>query len=176
MMKAATAPASDTSFMAQGKEYQVKLIYLPDYSRPFSVSIWSGIGSVQMKVALQDGWMLTSLDGSADSKVSETLTALASIASSIAGATSGGAAAGGKQGKGNALGILSLPAQNLLKPGLYEFKYDGEEKFVGLFAVTYFCDDGPMAVASGQSWSQVCEKPDEELAPGVLSPSIAPPK
>jgi len=108
-----------------------------------------------MKAALQDGWMLTSLDGSADSKVSETLTALASIASSIAGATSGGAAKGAaKDIKGLDQGAAKPKLQ--LQPGLYGFRYESGI-LTGLYALTYFCDHGPVP-ADKKTWETACAK------------------
>src|ERR1043165_8063979 len=56
----AGAPSSNTSFMASTANYMVKLIYLPDYSRPMAVTMNAGLlGTASMNLTLQDGWMLT---------------------------------------------------------------------------------------------------------------------
>jgi hypothetical protein len=65
---ASPSPTTDTSFSMFTKQYGVKLIYLPDYSHPMALSVSTGlIGSAEMKPTFQDGWMLTSLDATADS-------------------------------------------------------------------------------------------------------------
>jgi hypothetical protein len=81
-----------------------------------------------MKPMLQDGWMLTSLDASADSKMAETLTALASIAGTVAG---GGTGAAAKSANNSASKLLNLPlgyneatTNSVLRPGLYSFYYN----------------------------------------------------
>ena len=122
-----SAPISDTSFMASTAQYQVKLVYLPDFSHPMAMNESTGLfGTSSMKPVLQDGWMLTSLDASADSKTAETLTALASIAGTVAG---GGAGAAAKTTKSATTTTQALLPQfgtginPILRPGLYRFVY-----------------------------------------------------
>jgi len=86
---APSAAPADTSFSATMVSYSVKLIYLPDYSRPMALKMSSGLfGTVSAVPALQDGWMLTSLSGSSDSAAA--LTALAGL---VSGTATGGAKA-----------------------------------------------------------------------------------
>ena len=93
-----TAAPADTSFSAAMAQYAVKLVYLPDYSQPMALKVRSGLlGTVSAAPTLQDGWMLTSVNGSSASGVPETLQALASIASGVA--TGGSSAAGGTAAK-----------------------------------------------------------------------------
>jgi len=140
------APASDTSFYEHTTQYAIKLIYLPDKTKPMAMSEHTGLfGSSEMKPALQDGWMLTSLDATADSKTSETLTALASLIGSVASATPAGAAAkAASPAKGTALNTESvnlseaLTGSHMLRPGLYEFVYNSDGTLKGLKHVAYF--------------------------------------
>jgi hypothetical protein len=123
-----TAPSAsgDTSFMAADTQTVAKIIYLPDYSRPMAVSEFPGLfGTSTMSASLQDGWMLTTLQGSGDSKTAETLTALGSLVSAVGGVVSGGGAAksavkapGGPGGQ-----AITNPLQ-LLPPGLYSPVYN----------------------------------------------------
>jgi hypothetical protein len=105
------------------KQYGIKLIYLPDYSRPMALQQSAGIGSTTMKPTLQNGWMLTTLDSSADSKVAETLSSVASIIGAIHGGSggSGGSKSGGGAG-GGAAGAGPVPP--VLPPGLYRLYFD----------------------------------------------------
>jgi hypothetical protein len=140
-----SAPISDTSFMAATPQYQVKLVYLPDLEHPMAMSSSTGLfGTSTMTPTLQDGWMLTSLNANADSKMSETLTALASIAGSVAGGGSGAAAKAAKNTVSStqfvspqftSQGKLVNP---VLRPGLYRFEYDTNGVLTGLKAVAFF--------------------------------------
>ena len=143
------APSSNTSFLASTPEYMLKLIYLPDQAKPMAVSVRTGLfGTASMKPGLQDGWMLTSLDASADSKTAETLTAIASLVSSAstAGAAPAAKAATQKK-KGGTTNLLSPEAiedfsDQVLRPGLYKFDYNDDGELVGMHAVTYFTENG----------------------------------
>ena len=86
------AAATDTSFAAAMVSYSAKIVYLPDTSHPMALQMHSGLfGTVAMAPTLQDGWMLTSLNGSDKSGGPEALSALASIV----GSATGGVATGG---------------------------------------------------------------------------------
>ncbi|MFL9910433.1 hypothetical protein [Paraburkholderia sp. RL17-337-BIB-A] len=116
--------ASDTSFSMFTKQYGLKLIYLPDMSRPMVLQQHPGIGSTQLNASLQNGWMLTSISGSADSKTAETL---ASIGSLISAAKGGGGSGGtgsattSKKGGGREGNPVQTP---VLPPGLYRLVFD----------------------------------------------------
>jgi hypothetical protein len=147
----ASAPVSDTSFQAGTPQYMMKLIYLPDRAHPMAMTAHSGLfGTAAMKPTLQDGWMLTALDSSADNKVAEVLTAVGSIIGAASGA-GGAKASGGKPPSAEAsFGAdgkpLPKPSLPILRPGLYRFDYDtGTGVLKGLVPVTLFgrCDELP---------------------------------
>jgi hypothetical protein len=153
---ASPAPVTDTSFGGTTPQYVIKLVYLPDMSKPMAMSEHAGFGTAEMKPSLQDGWMLTSLDASADSKTAETLTALASLVSSsvsplAAGAKAatstgtpkpgGGPSTKNKQPQG--LSNLFTRQGTILRPGLYRFVYDETTgELTDLKAVVYFSGYG----------------------------------
>lgn len=140
----APSATGNTSFAIYTMQYGIKLIYLPDFEHPMSISESPGLfGSSTMKPALQDGWMLTSLEASADIKVAETLNAIGSIVSGIKG---GGATASSLTKQ---LTCEEPPKLPVLPPGLYEFMYDREGKFHRLRAVAYFCHDGIQYTVTG---------------------------
>jgi hypothetical protein len=89
---APAAPATDTSFAATMATYSIKLIYLPDYSKPMALRIDSGLfGTVSATPTLQDGWMLSGVSGTVDSGGSAALTALAGLATAATGKGAAGA-------------------------------------------------------------------------------------
>ena len=62
------------------------IVYLPDPRQQVIIQVspldgWFGIGSASMKPTLQDGWNLTALESTVDTKVPETLTAIAGLVS-----------------------------------------------------------------------------------------------
>jgi len=156
------APSSNTSFLASTPEYMLKLVYLPDKTKPMAMSVRTGLfGTASMKPGLQDGWMLTSLDASADSKTAETLTAIASLVSSAATAGAGGAKSAAGAGGGGKITTTEtkfdkegrreeekvtekIPdfSNQILKPGLYKFVYDASGQLIGLHCVTEFTNEG----------------------------------
>lgn len=59
---------------------EAKLVMLPDKSEEYAINMNSGLwGSASAKPTLQDGWNLTGLDASADSKTAEVLNAFAAV-------------------------------------------------------------------------------------------------
>jgi hypothetical protein len=135
---AAAAPtAGNTSFQVANDQYVAKLIYLPDYKHPMAVSENGWIGTASMNASLTDGWQLTSLQGSSDAKVAETITAIASLVSAASGAAGGGAGAAAK----NAVkpgGSPNPSGQNVLAPGLYGFNFSTAGALLNLCVVTSF--------------------------------------
>jgi hypothetical protein len=126
----------------------MKIVYLPDLSRPMAMKQSVGLfGTAEMKPVLQDGWMLTSLDASADSKVSETLSALASIAGTAMGTSTGTKAKGvvSPPGGGPAsltdLSSLYERDKAILRPGLYRFVYS-DGVLTGIAPVAFFTGTG----------------------------------
>jgi hypothetical protein len=121
---AAPSATGDISYLAADAQTVAKLIYLPDYSRPMAISESPGLfGSVNMAANLQDGWLLTSLQGAGDSKTAETLMAIASLISA-AGGGAGAGAAKKAQPPGGAGVEAPPPSTQLLPPGLYAFVYN----------------------------------------------------
>jgi len=145
------APMSDTSFSAQTPQYMIKLIYLPDLKHPMAISEHTGLfGSAEMKPALQDGWMLSSLDAPADNKTAETITAMASLVSATAGAVTGpvGAVKSAAKAAGqrtlqslDLTEMLKQSGSQILRPGLYRFVYE-KGNLMKLEAVSYFSGAG----------------------------------
>lgn len=109
-----SAPTSNTSFAASMASYSVKLIYLPDFSKPMALDISGGIwGSISVAPTLQDGWMLGALSASVDSGLAATITALAGFKPA---ASSGGGSGGGKGGGGSA--AVVNPSNDLAPKGV----------------------------------------------------------
>jgi hypothetical protein len=146
---------TDTSFGMMTKQYGIKLIYLPDLSRPMAITESTGwFGTATMKPTLQDGWMLTSLDAETDAKTAETLQAVGSLL----GGGSSGSDATGSSGAGSAASLAMrgallakglhadkidqlvqpLYSRPVLKPGLYELHYDLNGKLDGINSVACF--------------------------------------
>jgi hypothetical protein len=139
---APTASGSDQSFGGVSQGYMIKLVYLPDMSRPMAFSVTAGLGSASLKPTLQNGWMLSGFDATADSKTAEILTSLASVITAYK--TPGKAAAAEEKaadGGGSGTRGGEADARPILKPGLYEFRYDATTGALkGLCPVTYFTD------------------------------------
>jgi hypothetical protein len=57
----------------------VEIRYLPDYSQQYVIVPHYWIGSVALKPTLTDGWNLTGLDSAVDTKIPETLGAIAGL-------------------------------------------------------------------------------------------------
>ena len=69
----------------------IELKYLPDYNEEYSVQLKPGLGSGTLGFSLEDGWKLTSVNMSSDSKIPELISSLANLV----GAVRGGAGTGG---------------------------------------------------------------------------------
>jgi hypothetical protein len=120
------SPTTDTSYQAFSDQYVAKLIYLPDMSQPMAISENPGLfGTVSMGATLQDGWLLTSLQGSSNQQVAETISAIASLAGAFVGggAPKAGAGAAKSAAAPGAVPPPSPPQPPLLSAGLYEFRY-----------------------------------------------------
>lgn len=167
----ATAPGggtSDTGFAASTRQYSIKLIYLPDYSRPYAISESPGLfGTTSMKPQLQNGWMLVSLDAAGDSKVSETLAAIASLIPAAFGVGAGPKPAStpsGTPSPNRNLGVGEGVPDNILPPGLYKLEYNKFGNLVGLRRVTGFCSD-----TGEYSRDELAKVLNAELSPSATS-------
>jgi hypothetical protein len=143
------SPASDQSFGMFTKQYGVKLIYLPDYEHPMLLRQRAGIGSTTLKPTLQNGWMLTALDSSADSKTAETLASIGSLVSATHGGGSGGTggskSGGGEEAKG------APPPAKALPPGLYRLVVSPKGVVVDICQVARFESTGVLAALDLQA-------------------------
>src|SRR5262249_61725435 len=94
-----------------------KLADLPDLSKPMASVAKDGFGTVSLNATWQDGWLLTNLQGTSDSKVAETLAAIASV---ITARRSGGGGGGGEDKAERPGGA----PPSLLTPGLERCDFD----------------------------------------------------
>ena len=95
-----------------GNEY--KIVYLPAHPEPdYMVKAVNGLGSLEYKAELTDGWNLTSLGETRDPKIAETLSAASELLTSI----------GGVAGAGAARQEAYKPQALELKPGLYPLSF-----------------------------------------------------
>jgi hypothetical protein len=140
------SPSSDLSYQLGSSTYLLKLIYLPDMSKTMAINLTPSIlGTSSVQPTLQDGWMLTSLQASADNtKALDDMTTLASAI--LGGGTKAASSTSSKTAKADLLGPgTPPPPDNLpppLPPGLYEFGYDGLGHLYGLCPVSLFQSNG----------------------------------
>ncbi|KAA3641163.1 MAG: hypothetical protein DWP92_01685 [Armatimonadetes bacterium] len=135
-MKKITSKADEASFSVQPNKGPVKaglkmsIVYLPDKSQTMAVEPTAGLGTVSTTLTLKDGWMLTNVSSSADSKVPETLEGVASIISSVSQLAP-------------VIGLFSAeedPKVEMkpLTPGLYAFVFDDKSGyFTGFKPLTH---------------------------------------
>lgn len=104
---------------------QASLVMLPDKSEEYAITMNTGLwGTASAKPTLQDGWNLTGLDASADSKTAEVLGSIASILT--AGA------------KINSLGVARQSPSHTCAQGLYRVEFDQYGRVSGLTRVSAF--------------------------------------
>lgn len=65
---------------------QIELQYLPDFSEEYAINVEPGLGTANVKVELEDGWNLTSINQDLDTKFAENVEALANLAKAGAAA------------------------------------------------------------------------------------------
>ena len=164
------APASsgaDTSFAASMASYSMKIVYFPDWTRRRMLKLRPGLlGSSSAAPTFQDGWMLNSLNGSADNGVASTIAAITGgggAGSKASGGSGGASKAAALSQLSAALGVQSLSAANqdalvkavlaaqqqgspdtrpiwgsgVLPPGMYSLRH-----LPLLSPVAFFCKDG----------------------------------
>lgn len=139
--------ATDTGFGLAVGNYIIKLVYLPDRSRPMSMSVRGGLFGVgSLQPTLQNGWMLTNFTASADnSHFSDVLTAVAGLlnTSVIGGSSTAAETDGGGGGGAAAEERRENRDHEVLRPGLYDFDFDPETgRLTRLCAVSFFTDRG----------------------------------
>lgn len=84
---------------------EAKTVYLPRLDQEYSIKVKPGLGTVNGKFTLSDGWNLTDFGDTRDSKVPETIAALSGAATAAGDLKAAGAE-------------VSIPA------GLYEYEID----------------------------------------------------
>ena len=92
------------------EKLQTSVIYLPNKTQEYALRTKPGIGAIEMSATLTHGWNLTEIGAKIDSKVPETITALAGVLT----------AAGG-------LGVARTTLT--LDPGLYRIDFDKNTGF-----------------------------------------------
>jgi len=142
-----TSPSStsDMSYQLGNSTYLLKLVYLPDMSKAMVINLVPGIfGTSSLQPTLQNGWMLTSMQTSADNtKAIDDLTTLATAF--IGGAKPAATASTTKSTLKAAEAPRTQPSpeeNDILPPGLYEFQYDSEGYLIGLCKVAQFKNGG----------------------------------
>jgi hypothetical protein len=88
-----------------GKNLECKIIYLPNKNEEYTIKVKSGIGTVDTKFTLEDGWRLTQFGETRDSKTVEMVNALTGSLKELKG-------------------ILEMVKKPELCPGLYMFIFD----------------------------------------------------
>jgi hypothetical protein len=95
--------------VTQAKEaLQTSVVYLPKTDEEYALKTHSGLGDVDMKATLEQGWNLTELGESRKSATADILTALGGIAKTAVAVP----------------GLL--PQGELLSPGLYAIEFDAK--------------------------------------------------
>jgi hypothetical protein len=98
--------------------YTIQLVWLPNYNMGYAVKTTPGLGTADGKVKLADGWRLTDFGAIVDTKIPETISAVADLV--------------------KALGVSALtkgtpPETVVLEPGLYRLNFNKEKgHFEGL--------------------------------------------
>jgi hypothetical protein len=82
-------------------------MWLPNKNEEYAIKVKSGIGSVDVKFKLADGWNLTEFGEVRDSNIPETITALTGSLKDLKG-------------------ILELAKKEELHPGLYMLIFDNK--------------------------------------------------
>lgn len=74
---------------------QISLQYLPDFAEEYSIRVMSGLGTNTTNLTLQDGWNLTQVNQTLDSKFAENIEAIGSLIGAVAPKGIGPTAEGG---------------------------------------------------------------------------------
>jgi hypothetical protein len=90
---------------------QGTIVYLPDRSQEYVIQIRSGLGTVDSKFTLENGWNLTGLTEARDSKAQEMIKALTGSLKDLRG-------------------VLPAVGREELRPGLYAFTYDPQSGYI----------------------------------------------
>jgi nitrogen fixation protein len=75
------APYLVTSQEKDGCKHQI--VYLPDPDEEYLIRVLSGVGAVDAKATLENGWNLTALGETRDSKIPETISAVGGLLTAV---------------------------------------------------------------------------------------------
>jgi len=96
-------PSTDSKKLALGKTvYAYQIVYLPDQCNQYGLTISRGIGTLDGRIELEDGWKFTGTDLRTDSKTPETIEAIGKPISEI------GKALIGQLGGAARMGVATL--------------------------------------------------------------------
>ena len=96
-------PSADAKQLAAGKTvYAYQIVYLPDQCNQYGLKISRGIGTLDSKIKLEDGWKFTGTELKTDSKTPETIEAIGKPISEI------GKALIGQLGGAARMGVTTL--------------------------------------------------------------------
>jgi nitrogen fixation protein len=102
----------------KGTTYKSEVIYLPKADEEYVVRVQPGWGTAEGSVKLEDGWRLSELGSTVDSKIPETITAVSGLITAAGGVAAAGAT-----------------NQNWIVPGLYRIKFNDDGYVSGLVLV-----------------------------------------
>jgi hypothetical protein len=117
------------TYDTKGNHLKTEIIMLPDSTEEYVVEPTSGLGSAVLSLNLENGWNLTQFNNNEDSKIPDTITGLASLASGIVGL----------QGASGTSGFMALHGKNEsekidpLLPGLYRIDLNSPTPLVTIF-------------------------------------------
>lgn len=131
-----------------GASCGVDIKYLPDYSQEYVIVPHYWIGSVALKPTLADGWNLTNLDSTVDTKVPETLNAFAALMTAVPK----GAVAAAAPSK-----TVNEEAAGNVRPGMYPMEPDGDRLTIDI--------DHPVFQAKGSVCTMLTATPASPKAP-----------
>jgi len=106
--------------------------WLPNFKQEYAVQVRSGwFGSIEPKIALDNGWNLTSLGGTITSNGSGAVTSITSLLTTVAPLVGlkGFKATENESGKGYEENVR---AANKLQPGIYRFDFDANGRITNL--------------------------------------------
>jgi hypothetical protein len=104
---------------------QTTVKWLPDYNREYEIQPHYWLGTVSLKPTLSDGWNLTALDSSVDTKVPEMVTAMTGVLSAATKAA----------GLPEAPSMAATAGETIIKsPGLYRLVLPGAKEQDGTVA------------------------------------------
>ncbi|MBN2212214.1 MAG: hypothetical protein JW709_12525 [Sedimentisphaerales bacterium] len=107
-------PAPYLLVTKQNDKIESKIIYLPELSQEYVIQYKPGLGTAKVDIVFENGWNLTSIGQTTDTKIPETISAVGGLMSS-----------GGSLYKANGI-------ENYLAPGLYKLKYQHKDAIYSL--------------------------------------------